>query len=237
MTICVVYPAVCAESSKELAKALGGIRWNPYQQDIPRKKISLYFNYGVSDCTLIEHPRMQTPVINLPMAVRIAKNKIQSYYAFKRAGVATCEFVTREQDVPNSWKWVVCRDEVEGRNCDGVLICPRDDLVHNCPLYTKFFPNDEEHRIVVFKGKVVARYMKGNFKGEYCELIHMQRNGYEELDSTAIMAARAVDLDYAGVDLLFDSKSGRHVCLEINSGPLLTDEVSSYFSKLYKVKK
>jgi D-alanine-D-alanine ligase-like ATP-grasp enzyme len=50
------------------------------------------------------------------------------------------------------------------------------------------------------------------------------------------MAAKSIPLDYAGVDCLYNSKTGKHIILEVNSGPLLTDEseefISNYFKKL-----
>lgn len=233
MSIAVVYPGVCSESAKELAELIGAQAFNPYKEWVPRG-YTTYFNYGVGKDWEERHGIDGKLVINKSSAIRTSRDKILSYKAFQKAGVPTCEFVEREEDVPASWKWVVCRETATGRNCEGVLICPRDDLVHKQPLYTRFFKHDEEHRIVVFKGEVVARYMKGNQKGDEYELILMQPRGYEDVDKAAIMAARAVGLDYAGVDLLFDSSRGKHLCLEINSGPLLTDDVAEYLSKAFK---
>lgn len=236
MTFIVVHPQVCAESAQRLAKALGATSWNPRKEYFPHKVVGhkgiKYFNYGFGDVIPFEKDCVR--IINPSAAICVSTDKIKSYAAFKKAGVPTCNYVTDEEDVPEDWNLVVSRETTTGRNCEGVMICPRDDLVPTCPLYTEYFEHDEEHRIVVFQGKVLARYMKTNLKdGEY-DLQYMLPQGYEELDKTAIAAAKAVGLDYAGVDLLYNSDNQLHICLEINSGPLLTEEVEEQLVKILK---
>lgn len=235
MTFIVVHPQVCTESAQRLAKALGGLSWNPRKEYFPhqgRKVACTYFNYGFSEP--FDYAGRGVFTYNLPVAIRVSTDKIKSYAAFKKAGVPTCNYVTNEKDVPKEWELVVSRETTTGRNCEGVMICPPDDLVHGCPLYTEYFEHDEEHRIVVFQGKVIARYMKSNLQDGQYELTYMLPRGYEELDKTAIAAAKAVGLDYAGVDLLYNSDNQSHICLEINSGPLLTDEVEERLVKILK---
>lgn len=234
MTFIVVHPQVCTESAQRLAKALGGLSWNPRKEYLPilgyREAIT-FFNYGFGN----DYPcRNGDRFINLTAAIRVSTDKIKSYAAFKRAGIPTCNYVTKEEDVPKKWRLVVSRETTTGRDCEGVMICPRNDLVHDCPLYTEYFEHDEEHRIVVFQGKVLARYMKSNLKDGHYELTYMLPQGYEELDKTAIAAAKAVGLDYAGVDLLYNSVNQSHICLEINSGPLLTDEEEEQLVKILR---
>lgn len=235
MKICVVHPAATKESAARLAEAVNGVTWNPYKDYRPRGTFDLYFNYGVSDEPHLELPQLQAQLVNPPRAIRISTDKIASYKAFQKAGVPTCEFVTRYEDVPKNWEYVVCREVVNGRNCEGILITHRFDIVKGNPLYTRFFKHTEEHRIVVYKGAVVARYMKTNLKRGMYDLQLMQAYGYEEVDRIAIAAARAVGLDYAGVDILHDGTCGKSLCLEINSGPLLTDESHDFFQQLFNV--
>lgn len=232
MKICVVHPNVTKESAGKLAKAIGASLCNPNKSWIP--VADLYFSYGYSGQALAAIHKSR--VINPPASIRVSTDKIKSYEAFRKAGVPTCEYVTKQQDIPKSWKWIVCRETVTGRNCEGVTITQQQNIVPNCPLYTKFFDHDEEHRIVVFKGQVIGRYMKTNLKdGEY-ELTPMLADGYEGVDLSAIAACRAVGLDYAGVDILHSNRSGKHLVLEINSGPLLTDESLEFFINYFKGK-
>lgn len=235
MKICVVHPAATNESAAKLAKAVNGVTWNPYKNYHPRQVFDLYFNYGVSDEPFLkELPKVR--LINHPDSVRISTNKIKTYNAFRFGGVPTCEFVTNDIDVPKSWKEVVCREVVNGRNCEGILITGQDNIVKGNPLYTRFFKHTEEHRVVVYKGDIVARYMKTNLEGGMYDLQLMEPDGYEEVDHISIEAARAVGLDYAGVDILHDGSSGKSICLEINSGPLLTDEAYEFFQQHFNVR-
>lgn len=234
MKICVVHPAATKESATKLAKAVKGVTWNPYNGWKPRGSFDLYFNYGVSDEPFLkELPKAR--LVNHPDSIRISTDKIKTYKAFQKAGVPTCEFVTKDVDVPKSWKEVVCREVVNGRNCDGILITDQENIVKGNPLYTRFFKHTEEHRVVVFKEAIIARYMKTNLQGGQYDLQLMEEDGYEEVDRIAIEAARAVGLDYAGVDILHDAARGKSICLEINSGPLLTDEAHDFFQKLFNV--
>lgn len=229
MKICVVHPQVTKESAEKLAKGIGAHTWNPYKENKPVKGMfDLVFNYGYSGT--LYHGN----IINPPASIRVSTNKIKTYEAFVKAGVPTCQYVTNEKDIPKSWKWVVCRETVNGRNCEGVTITQQVNKVKGCPLYTKFFDHDEEHRIVVFKGQVIGRYMKSNLKDGQYELTPMLADGYEALDVSAVQACNAVSLAYAGVDILHSSKSGAHIVLEINSGPLLTDESLEFFINYFK---
>lgn len=236
MKICVVHPGATKESAARLAEAVNGVTWNPYKNYHPRGTFDLYFNYGVSAEPHLELPQLQAQLVNHPRAVRISTDKVVSYKAFQRANVPTCEFVTNDRDIPKTWKEVVCREVVNGSNCAGILITDRENIVKGNPLYTRFFKHTEEHRIVVFQGAIVARYMKTNLEDGQYDLQLMEADGYEEVDRIAIAAARAVGLDYAGVDILHDAARGKSICLEINSGPLLTDEAYEFFQQHFNVR-
>lgn len=229
MKICVVHPSVTKESAGKLAEILKADTWNPYKTN-RYKDYDVLFNYGCSDFYVFRYDK----VINSPEAVRISTDKIKTYEALKKGGVPTCEYVTKKNQIPASWKWVVNRATVTGRNCEGVLITVREEALDNQPLYTKFFHHTEEHRIVVFKGEIVGRYMKTNLnEGEY-ELTAMLPDGYGALDRSAVAACRAVGLDYAGVDILCTRGGARHIVLEVNSGPLLTEEAQEFFVNKFK---
>lgn len=231
MKICVIHPSVTKESAEKLAKAVKGVTWNPYKQAHPYQKFDLYFNYGYGGELYV---RDYKTFINPVNSIKKCVDKIKTYRVLQNAGVPTCEYVTKKEDIPKTWKWVVNRATTTGRNCEGVLITQRSEALDNQPLYTKFFHHTEEHRIVVFKDQVIGRYMKTNLKdGEY-ELTAMLPDGYERLDRSAVAAARAVGLHYAGVDLLCTRGGARHIVLEVNSGPLLTEEAESFFSQNLK---
>lgn len=230
MKICVVHPKITSTSAKKLAVAIGAHVYNPYKGG-HYDQYDLVFNYGYGGGAV---GHLSTNQINPCASVVKSTDKIACYDLFKKHKVPTCDYVTNQKDVPQTWNWVVCRETTTGRNCEGVTITRPYDLIPNCPLYTKFFTHDAEYRMIVYKGKVLGRYRKCNLQDGQFDLEYMLPQGFEELDKSACNAAKAVGLDYAGVDVLCQEKTGKHIVLEVNSGPLLTDEVCAQLVKLLK---
>lgn len=217
------------KSARRLAKALDVPYYNLSKVRFPNDKYDqIVFNYGSSKVFNLKD------MINPPAAVDLSVNKINTYRVLKANLVPTVTFVLNEKDVPDYWSWVVCRSTVTGRNCEGVLITRPYDIVKDCPLYTKYFTHTDEYRIVVYKGNVLSRYRKANLKDGQYELEPMTHHGFAELDASCIEAAKAIGLDYCGVDVLCNEKTGNYVVLELNSGPLLTDETEEALVKLIK---
>jgi glutathione synthase/RimK-type ligase-like ATP-grasp enzyme len=220
MKLCVISPKICKDSAKVLADNVKAFRSNPYAaKRTVYTDFDFVFNFGCKKD--IKYKR----IINKPSSVKLCANKIETYKVLKENKIPTVSYVLNQKDVPKSWNWVVCREKVDGRNCEGVLITRPYDLVDNCPLYTKFFPHDEEYRIVVFNKKVVARFKKGEEQDGLRELIEMQPRGFKELDEACVKACEALDIDYAGVDVLCKETTGKYVVLEVNSGGMLNEEV------------
>lgn len=217
------------KSARRLAKALDVPYYNLSKVLMPAiKPGQVVFNYGSSK------PPVFPNMVNSPAGVELSVNKINTYRVLKANLVPTVTFVQNEKDVPAHWNWVVCRSTVTGRNCEGVLITRSYDLVKECPLYTKYFTHTDEYRIVLYKGNVLSRYRKANLNAGQYDLELMTHHGFAEVDASCIEAAKAIGLDYCGVDVLCNEKTGNYVVLELNSGPLLTDETEEALVKLIK---
>jgi glutathione synthase/RimK-type ligase-like ATP-grasp enzyme len=228
---CVIHPKTCTTSARELAALIGADSENPWKTE--RRDFTEYeavFNYGVSASRI-----KARHIINPPDAVANCISKINTYELLKQAGIPTIDYVTDEKDVPKDWEWVVCRETETGRNCDGVLICPRDDLVPKQPLYTRFVPHDEEYRIVHFNGKILGRYRRKMNKktGEY-DLVLMRKEGFEDIDEAVIASAKVLGIDYAGFDVLSQERQGTFQILEANSGALLIEEAQRAIIRYFK---
>lgn len=230
MKICVVHSKRTRESAEALSLALDARRHNPYSVR-HKGNYDLVFNYGYAGGAL---HHLGKNIINAPEGVLNSINKITTYRKLKESKVPTCNYVLDQKDVPKSWTWAVCRETVVGSNCEGVMITRPYDLIPNCPLYTEFFKHDAEYRMVIYKDRVLGRYRKCNLHEGNFDLEYMLAQGFEELDESAINAVKAVGLDYAGVDVLCQEKTGKHIVLEVNSGPLLMDEVCAKLVKLLK---
>jgi hypothetical protein len=226
--ICVVHPKVCKESAKYLADELGCPRFNPYKTEIDTDKFDIVFNFGCSKNLTYKK------VINKPSSVSLCNNKIETYKKLQEAGIPTVSYVTEDKAIPKSWSWVVCREKVNSRNCEGVLITKPDEITKGLPLYTKYIPHKDEYRIVVFMGKVVARYKRGEVVGGFRNLILMHKQGFSEVDKACVLACKALDIDYAGLDVLWNETYQKYYILEANSGGVLTEDVAPHIVRYIK---
>jgi len=233
MSILVLHANISAKSPKRLPEAIGGVAANTYEDDdknILRGK-TLIFNYGVSS-----EITTNLPIINKFKSVLSCVDKRKTFEILSKAGCQIPKFSTDKDKVPKSWGNVVCREDASGARNQGMEIVDLEDggVLHDAQLYTQYFYYEQEYRIIVFKGKVVARYEKKFKKSLDClEFVLMDKKGFKEIDADCIKAANAIDIDYAGFDVLYSEEEG-HKILEANTGCILTDDVLEYLVKSLK---
>ena len=98
-------------------------------------------------------------------------------------------------------------------------------------LFQKFHPNEEEYRLLVLGDKIAVyerkirqdpKEFRGNValgaKEEFLSL----RDCPEEMKKMAVKAAKVLNYEIAGVDILIDSHTGKRWLLEVNRGPGFT---------------
>ncbi len=100
-------------------------------------------------------------------------------------------------------------------------------------LLQKFHPNDSDYRIVVLDGEVWAWEKRTRIADEFRN--NAALGGREEffplekippeMREIAIKAARVLDLQVAGVDLLVDKETGKIYILEVNRSPAFTTDL------------
>lgn len=228
MGIIVIYPQCSKESAEELAKKMGWDSCNPFRE-VKRdfREYDGVFNYG---CNREIYARN---VINKTKSVATCINKVATFEAFKKADIPTVAYTTKHEDVPRAWDIVVIRDKIDGNKAEGLdyyyhEYLGRDQEINDVypmkrgALYTEHFAHNYELRVVVFCGNVVGCYKKVNNNGQWD---FVPQDFWYALERHAIDAAKALDIDYVGFDVLVNDK-GAYVFLEANSGPILTDEVS-----------
>jgi len=110
-------------------------------------------------------------------------------------------------------------------------------------LFQKFYPNDEEFRLLVLGDKVgvyerKVRTDRNEFRNNVAlgareEFLSLDRLP-PELGQMAVKAAKALNYQISGVDVLVDKNDGRYWLLEANRGPGLTydETISPELSKL-----
>ena len=230
MKICVIYPDACSKSAKELAEALGCKAINPYQIRCNVRDWDFVFNYG---CAYLGHAYEN--VINKADVVNRCIDKLTTFNLLAKAGVPIPKYSTSPKEAAK-WDIVVCRKSFSGHGNEGMSYWYKGTKeLPKGVLFTKHFEHICEYRIVVFKDKVVGRYRKDELEEGSWNLTLMQKKGFEDVDRSCLQAARALQIDYVGFDVL-ENKKGEFVVLEANSGPILTEEskkaIVKYFKKL-----
>lgn len=192
---------------------------NPFAAD--RRDFRDYegvFNYG---CNREIYARN---VINKCRSVATCINKVKTFEVFQKAGVPTVAFCTKHGDIPKEWDIVVVRDKVDGAKAEGLNFgyqAAGEEIPHGA-LYSEYFEHVKELRIVVFCGVVVGAYYKEDNNGDW-EFIPEEIS--DRLKEDSVKAAKALDIDYVGFDVLVNKK-GAYVFLEANSGPVLIEDVA-----------
>ena len=106
-------------------------------------------------------------------------------------------------------------------------------------LFQEFVPDRAEYRVSLLNGRVVSAYIKqppagGNPEDLRPEWTHEPVATLPAaVVSTAREGARRIGLDYAGVDVIVDRRTGRALCLEANAAPGMSERtLSSLYTHL-----
>lgn len=220
MKICVIHPKICTKSAKELASVLGAVAINPYKQNHKYYgDYDLVFNYGCQLNVLAKK------FVNKPSSVAKCIDKLSTFYKLMKMGLPIVPFTEHVVEVPKHWKTVVCRKVVDGHQSKGLSYVQQGDALPVAQLYTDFYEHKHEFRIIVFKNKVVGRYLKvENKKGEWI-FEHLQPTGFKAMDASCELASKMLDIDFVGFDVLANTQTDFRI-LEANSGPILSPEIA-----------
>lgn len=220
MKIVVLHPSLCKKSASELAKELGGVAINPFEFNTrDYTQYDLVFNYGCN--RKIDAKK----IINKTGAVARCIDKVATFYRLAKMGVPVVSFTEHLKEVPAHWKTIVCRKHADGAGGKGITYVEQGQPLPPASLYTEYYKHKFEFRIVVFQNKVIGRYLKReNKQGEWV-LDHMQATGFDTMDGHCELAAKLLDIDYVGFDVIAKSQTDYRI-LEANSGPILSPEIS-----------
>lgn len=196
--------------------------------------------------------------LNLPEAVRLAANKLNTFEALKRHEVKSPEW-TVDREEARQWLQigfdVVVRHTVTGHSGEGIEIIKSlgrakmdaEYAVPKAPLYTKYVKKDQEYRIHVFNGQIIFEQRKARKKDVADEDVNWQirnhANGFifahKDLEvpvnvkEEAVKAVVALNLDFGAVDIMTD-KRGEAYVLEVNTACGLEGETLTRYVEAFK---
>lgn len=220
-----------------------GIKYQGEDMELP-KLVLVRLGAGILPFQLavVRHfEQAGVPCINGSLPIETVKDKLRSSQILSRAGVAipNTMMVRLPIDdglVENNIGFPCVVKVVTGSYGEGVYLCEKkrdykklmefiDNLGNKKTMIVQEYLNDhpgEDLRVLVIGGKVIGAMKRTAPDGDFRANITNGGTGEnypltEEIEYLARETARALNLDIAGVDLLFD-KRGFRVC-EANSNP------------------
>jgi len=220
--------------SEALARNVGSVAGQGAQlrlvhdpADIPRggEAPPLVINWGGSDAIASD-----LVVINRPEAVRISSDQVES---IRRLGDLAPRTVARPDQLDRLGSQRVVAKRRHGARGIGKTVIPSDAAWSQrvqYDMFQEFIPDRREYRVSVLSGDVVSAYLKQPPEGVSPENLHPDwtfertRAMPRAVAAVAREAARRIGLDYAGVDVIEDSRTGRVYCLEANAAPGMSED-------------
>ena len=248
----VVYPyKMKSESAILLSEALDVYRVYPDRKYVP-EPTDVIINWG--NGYVPRWDKAGLVFLNHPTKVMNAINKITSFKMFRKGKVRFPAYTT-DKEMAAQWAeegcWVVCRQELEGRDGSGLVLAKTEEALVPARLYTKFVPGTQEFRAYVWMGKLIDVFDKRRKNIETCDPdIRTESRDWvfcknppfvpDDLGVQANLAIKALGLDFGGVDLIYNKEQNKSYVLEVNTAPgiygttvtKLRDEILNYAKSL-----
>lgn len=234
-------------SAKALASRLETKRVRSNGKYRPRAN-HLIINWGNSELArwqvaeAIQH--RQVDILNNPVAVRRATNKIVCLQILSGAGIQVPMFATDgsgAEELLHVTGGIFCRTLTRANSGRGIVIATSPEEIVPAPLYTVDVGKRREYRAHVFNGEVIDFAQKKKLTTEqleergipFCKDIRSHDNGWifarenvdlpEEVGRVALAAIRALGLDFGAVDCYFTSRDNPNPQIagvfEVNTAP------------------
>jgi len=249
----VIYPyKMGSTSGKRLADALDSIRVYPDRNYVP-KAHHIVVNWGNGNV-----PRWDGNhfiFLNHPRKVMNAINKYRSFRLFRQGGVKHPPYTT-DREVALQWldggSWVVCRQELEGLDGSGLVLCKSVDDLPDAKLFTKYIPSAVEFRAYVFRDQLITVFDKAKVTKKTLEEkkltfdpdIRTGGRGWvfcqnpefvpTDLPEQAALAVKSLGLDFGGVDIVYSKEENRCYCLEVNTAPDIRETTVTKFKEVFE---
>lgn len=224
MKICIIHPEIGKESAEELAGILKADVFNPYKSERrDYREYDVLFNYGCNRKVKCNR------IINKTVSVGRCIDKVRTFKALTKSNVPHPEYAIHRDKVPEHWDQVAIRKSKKGNQAQDIDYAFQGEELPDAELYTQVYYHKHEFRIVVFMGEVIGRYVKRRKKKDWL-LESVDKEGFNHIDKACIDAAKGLDIDYVGFDVLAKSQS-KFIILEANSSPILTDETAKSIKK------
>ena len=168
--------------------------------------------------------------LNQPEAVRVASDQVESIGRLAELAPRT---VVNPGDLQLLGSDRVVAKRRHGTRGSGKAVISVDSPLGDragYDLFQEFIPDRREYRVSVLSGRIVSAYVKRPPDGAPLEDLRPAWSFDRAqvipraVATAAKEGARRIGLDYAGVDVIEDLRTGRVYCLEANSAPGMSEE-------------
>ena len=171
-------------------------------------------------------------VFNSKKAVCLCINKIDFFKELKdRVNLPNW---TLNKNIALAWAasgaLVYCRENIEGKDGDGILVVSKKADVVDCPLYTQGVEADKEYRVHLFGHVPIFDLEKYHPDNDTKTQVRSGKMGWhytrdtvvpEKAKQQAIEVSKCLKMDFVAVDLLYNTKTKKATVLEANTAPEL----------------
>lgn len=244
----IVWPyKIGSAGAKELAKALNTKRVRSHGKYKPKPN-HVVINWG----NHLVGGWVAGAILNHPMRVDLAANKLTALRAMLQGGVNVPKFAVTKEDMLHQlgkFKPIISRYKLRSHGGDGAVYFDTLDAFMEsqvAPLYVEYIKKTAEYRVHVFSGKVIDCSIKRKRKdAEVDSKIRNLENGWvfcreeifvpDEVIAQAVSAVNCLGLDFGAVDVVWNKVRGAFV-LEVNTAPGMQGKtVESYATAINKL--
>lgn len=238
-----------SRSAAALAAALGGRVLLLNGSRFRARADDLVINWGSSGNDPGDTRAFWGGIKNNGICVREASDKLRSFIAMRNADVSVPHFWTAAADIPEDVRWpVVCRTVLNGHSGRGIVMANNREELVPAPLYVEYVPKQDEYRVHVVAGEVIAVQQKRRIHDHPNPnwQVRNHANGFvfarcdvvcpDSVTANAVAAVAALGLDFGAVDVVWNARREMAYVLEVNTAPGLegttVDDYANAFRRI-----
>jgi glutathione synthase/RimK-type ligase-like ATP-grasp enzyme len=226
-----------SKSAKALAEATGGKVLKHVGSKYKPRAGDVVINWGSGNV-----PRF-APATTLNAEVNDASCKLASFRRFSAAEVRVPEWWTDRAEIQLGQFPIVCRKVLRGHSGNGIVIANTPEELVNAPLYTQYVKKKDEYRVHVMGGAAFFIQRKArkldvaepnwqvrNLEGGFVFVETVVDDVPNDVIDQSVAAIEALNLDFGGVDVMWNEREEKAYVLEVNTACGLEDRTAERYA-------
>lgn len=230
-----------SRSAKELANLLGGKVLKLQGSKFRPKVGDTVVNWGSGKIPEFGPARVLNPDTSS------ASNKLTAFKKMSEVGVSipdVWEGRRAVEEAPNGCYPLVCRTKLTGHSGEGIVIANTPEELVDAPLYTRYIKKQDEYRVHVMHKKpffiqrkarkldvVEPNWQIRNLAGGFVFVEAAINEVPQDVLDQAENAVEALDLDFGGVDVIWNQKERKAYVLEVNTACGLEERTAARYAE------